>query len=138
MKKTLTFICRQKINFILKIFFEILQKCCKIVILGTLVMPVYPYPKWYHQLVQNLCIYLKEKNQLHSTCFSGNIAKICKICKLLILGILGVSGYFGSIVHSILEILHFKESCNFWPTAFWPITQEPELCQIFSAIFARN
>ena len=97
-----------------------------------------PIPK----VIPSTCtkpLYLSEgKNQLHSTCFSGNIAKICKICKLLILGILGVSGYFGSIVHSILEILHFKESCNFWPTAFWPITQEPQLCQIFSAIFARN
>ena len=30
-----------------------------------------------------------------------------------------------------LEILHFKESCFDWLTAFWPITRKPEFCQIW-------
>ena len=38
LKKPLMFICRQKINFILKIFLKIVQKYCKLVILG---MPDY-------------------------------------------------------------------------------------------------
>ena len=38
-EETLTFISRQKMNFILHIFFTILQRYCKHVVLGTLGMP---------------------------------------------------------------------------------------------------
>ena len=41
MKKPLTFICRQKIKFILHVFLEILQRYCKLIVLGTLGMPGY-------------------------------------------------------------------------------------------------
>ena len=58
MKKPLTFICRQKINFILHISLEILQKCCKLVVLGNLSMPGYAQPKWYYQLVKKFHSYL--------------------------------------------------------------------------------
>ena len=57
MTKPLTFICMQKINFIFHVFFEILQRYWKLVILGTLDMPGYAHPKWYYQLVENVCAY---------------------------------------------------------------------------------
>ena len=41
MKKTLIFICRQKISFILHVFLETLQIYCKLVILGTYSIPGY-------------------------------------------------------------------------------------------------
>ena len=34
-------------------------------------------------------------------------------------------------IRFFLEILHFKESCFDWLTAFWPITRKPEFCQIW-------
>ena len=45
LKKPLTFICRQKINFILDIFLEILRRYCKLVIFCTMGMPGYAHPK---------------------------------------------------------------------------------------------
>ena len=56
--------------------------------MGTLGMPGYGQPKWYSQLVENVCISLQAKNQLYPSCFSGDIAKIYK----LILGTLGMPG----------------------------------------------
>ena len=42
LKKSLKFICcRQKIKFILDVFPEILQRYCKLIVLGTLCMPRY-------------------------------------------------------------------------------------------------
>ena len=52
-------------------------------------MAGYEHPKWYYELVENFCVYLKAKHQLHSPCFSWDIAKICK----LILGPLDITGY---------------------------------------------
>ena len=87
MKKPLTFICKQKIKFILHVFLEILRRYCKLIALGTLAMSGYTSPKWYYQFVENFCVYLQAKNQLHPPCFSGDIAKIYK---RLILGNLGI------------------------------------------------
>ena len=75
-------------HFIFHIFLEILQRYCKLVILGTLAMPGYAQPKWYCQLVENFCVYLQAKNQLHPPCFSGD-AKTWK----LIFGTLRMSNY---------------------------------------------
>ena len=69
MKKPLTLICRQKTKFILHIFLEILQRYCKLIVLGTLGMPGYANEKWYYQLVENFRVYLQAKNQLHSHAF---------------------------------------------------------------------
>ena len=55
------FISRQKINFILYVFLEILQIYCKLVIFGTLGMPGYTHPKRYYQVVENVCVYLQAK-----------------------------------------------------------------------------
>ena len=57
------FIYRQKINFILPVFLEILQIYCRLAILGVLDMPGYSHSKWYYQLVENFCVYMQGKNQ---------------------------------------------------------------------------
>ena len=88
MKKPLTFIFRQKINFILHIFFEILQRYCKFVILGTLGMPGYAHPKWYYRLVENFRVYLQTKIQLHPLRFGWDIAKLFQTYYF---------GYFGHV-----------------------------------------
>ena len=72
------FVCKQKINFHLHVFLEILQRYCNLVILSTLDMVEYPHPKRYYQIVENFCVYLLLKNQFHFPCFSGDIAKMCK------------------------------------------------------------
>ena len=78
-----------KINSILYVLLEILQRYYKVVVLGALGMPGHAHPKWYYQFVENFCIYLQVKNQFHNPCFSGDTIKTCK----LILGALGMSGY---------------------------------------------
>ena len=62
----MTFIYRQKLNFILHVFFEILQRYCKFIVLGTLGMPGYTHPKWYYQFVVNFPIYLLAKKSTAS------------------------------------------------------------------------
>ena len=52
-EETLRFISRQKMNFI---FFAVLQTYCKLVVLGSFGMPSQTNPKWYYQLVENLCL----------------------------------------------------------------------------------
>ena len=89
LKKSLMFICKQKTNFILSIFLEILQRYCKFVILGTLHKPAYTHLKWYQHLVENFRIYLQAKEQLHPPCFSIYIARICKLPILSTLGMPG-------------------------------------------------
>ena len=96
--ETFMLICFQKIKFIthffLKIlprnyvFLEILQRHCKLVLLGTLGMFGQAHPKWYYQFIENFRVYLQAKNQLHLHIFSGDIVKICK----LILDTLGMLG----------------------------------------------
>ena len=44
-------------NSILYVFFEILQRYYKVVVLGALGMPGHAQPKWYYQFVENvLCL----------------------------------------------------------------------------------
>ena len=89
LKKPSTYISRQNINFILLVFLEILQRYCKLVVFSTLDMSRYAHPEWYYHLVENFCVYLQAKNQLHPPYFYGNVAKICK----LILGALSMTEY---------------------------------------------
>ena len=58
-----------KINSILYIFLEILQRYYNVV-LGAFGMPGHAHPKWCYQFVENFCVYLQVKNQFHSPCFS--------------------------------------------------------------------
>ena len=48
------------------------------------------HPKWYYQLVENVCAYLSAKGLNSSPRFSGDVVKISK---LLILGRLDMPGY---------------------------------------------
>ena len=71
------------------VFLVILQGYCKLVVFGTLRLSGYVHQKRYYHLAQNVCVYLHEKNQLHSLCFYGDISRICKV----ILGTLDMPGY---------------------------------------------
>ena len=51
LKKASMFISRQKINFILHVFLDTLQRYCKTLALDTLGMPGYIHPKWYSHLL---------------------------------------------------------------------------------------
>ena len=88
LKKPFTFICRQRINFILHLCLKILQRYRKLVMLD--IWACLGTHKWYYELVEHFRVYLLAKNQLHSPQFSGDTAKTCK---LLILGTLGMPGY---------------------------------------------
>ena len=52
LKKLSTFASRQKNDFTLHIFLEILQRYCKLVVFSTLGMFSYAHPKWYYHLVE--------------------------------------------------------------------------------------
>ena len=66
LKKPLIFFCRQKINFIIHVSLEFLQKYWKPVILGTLDIPNYTHPKWYYQLVcKTFVFFCRQKFKLH-------------------------------------------------------------------------
>ena len=128
MKKPLKFICSQKIKFIFHVFLAVLQRYCKLV-LGTLDMSGYTNPKWYYQLVENFHIYLQAKNQLYhhdfletrkdmQTSFLGwfwhawlhtpkMIASPCRRLHVYL------HAKINFVIHFLLEVLHFKESCNF-------------------------
>ena len=66
-----------------------MKRYCELVVLGALGMPGYAHSKRYYEFVENACVYLQPKVQIHTPCFSGYTAKICK----LILDTLGISGY---------------------------------------------
>ena len=80
-KKTSTFITRQKINFILHDFLEILRK--------VLWACLETHTQSDTIVLQKIFGYLQAKIQLHPPCFFGNIAKICKF----ISGTLSIPGY---------------------------------------------
>ena len=52
------FIYKQKINFILNFILEILQRYCKIVVLGTLEKVGYAHLKGYYQFAENIRVYM--------------------------------------------------------------------------------
>ena len=107
--------------------------------MSTLDITGYAHTKWYYQLVENFCVYLQAKNQLHPPLFSGDIAKICK---LLIFGTLGIPGYTNPTwQYQLVEdfdvylnaknklIIHFFQFD--WVTAFLSITQVADFSQIW-------
>ena len=90
LKKSLMFICRQKINFIFHNCLQILQRHSKLFILRPFDMPGYAHLKLSYQLVKNFRVYLQAKNDFNPPRFSGEFRKICK---LLILSTFGMSVY---------------------------------------------
>ena len=131
MKKPLTFICRQKIKFILHVFLKILQRHCKLIAFGTLGMPGYANPKWNYQLVQNFRVYLQAKNQLQPPpyAFLEILQRYANFLFWVLWACLvahtqndSINLYKTSmficmpkinfVIHFLLEILHLKKSSN--------------------------
>ena len=98
---------------------------CKLAVFGTLSMSGYAHPKWYYQLVESFCVYLQTKNQLHPSCFYGDIENnmqtyfgsfrqawlhspkmIVSTCRGL--SCLSVHKKINFIINLFLKILHFK------------------------------
>ena len=133
--------CKQKINFILHVFLEILQRYCELAIFGTLGMPGYTHQKWYYQKLLRLST---DKKSVSSPMFFWRYGKDMQ------------NSYFGYFGHTWLHMpkmvvqlvenfdvyLHPKNILQYsllpwditfyriwqfdWPTAFWPVTNEPE------------
>ena len=79
--------------------FTILQTYCKLLILGTFSMIGYTYLNCYYQIVKNYVFICRQKSTLSS---SFGIPKV------------------KFIIHFFLEILHFKEPCNWNSAIFKP------------------
>ena len=128
MKKPSTFISRQKINFILLVFFEILQRYCKLIVFGNLGLSGYAHSKWYYHLVENFCVYLQAKinfilhaimKMLHRYV---NLFWVLWACLVTLTQNDSITSQKTSmfifmqkikfIIQLFLTILHFKESCN--------------------------
>ena len=122
------FICKQKLNLILPVLLEILQRYCKLVILGTLGKPGYTHPKYYH-LVENFRIYLQAKEPLQPHVFLEILHRYANFLFWVLWACLDTHTQNGNInlyktlkflcmpkinfiIHFFLEILHFKESCS--------------------------
>ena len=72
-----------KINFITHFFLEILQRFCKILILGNVGMPSYDHQSWWHLLVENFIVRQKAKfiphpEILHRYCKIGMLCTLHK------------------------------------------------------------
>ena len=107
----MTFIYWQKINFILHVFLEILQRHCK---LSHAFLEIFQrYGNFLFWVIWT-CLVTQTQDDTINLLKTSVFTCMPKI-------------YF--IIHFFLEILHSKESCN-WLKAFWLITQEPEFCQI--------
>ena len=91
LKKPLMFICGQKINFILHVFLKILQRYCKLVILGTLGIPGTHTQIVTNQFVEKFRLFGGKKSTSSPHVFL-EILQRCN-CKLVILGTLGIPGY---------------------------------------------
>ena len=78
LKKALTFIGLKKTNFIFYVLLEMLQRYCKLAVLGTLGMSGYTHSKWYYHLVETFVFICRQKINFISHAFSGDIAKICE------------------------------------------------------------
>ena len=75
----------------------------KLVILGNLGMPGHTHLKWWYQFEEIFDVYLKAKNQVHSSRLPWDIARILQICYF---------GYFGNAWPSPIK----NHSTNLWET----------------------
>ena len=128
LKKPSTFISRQKINFILHVFPEILQRYCKLSFFGTLGLSGYVHPKWYYYLVKNFFVYLQAKINFIPHAFMEILQRYANLFWVLWAWLITLTqndsitlmktSMFISlqkiifIMHFFLTILHFKKSCN--------------------------
>ena len=110
--------CRQKINFILKVSFEILQRDCKLNIYGTLGTPGYAHPSADKKSTLSLMFFWRYWKIIQTYYFGyfGHawqhtpkiIVSSCR--KLQCLSYLHAKNEL--IISFFLEILHFKDSCS--------------------------
>ena len=128
LKKSSIFISRQKINFILHVFLEILQRYCKLVVFGTLGLSGYTHSKWYCHLVENFCVYLQAKINFIPHAFMeilhryANLFWVFWTCLVTLTQNGSITSQKTSmficmqkinfIIQLFLTILHFKEFCN--------------------------
>ena len=129
MKNPLTFICRQKIMFILHVFLEILQRYCKLLFLGTLGIPGYTNPKLILSTCRKLLCPFADKKSTSPFMLFWRYWKdiqtyfgyfghawlhtpkmIVPTCRRL--WCVSACQKMNFIIHIFFEILHFKESCN--------------------------
>ena len=126
LKKPSTFISWQKINFILDVFLEILQRYCKLVVFGTLGLSGYAYPKSFSR--KRLCLsggkkstsspmLLWEHSKDMQTYFGYFGHALLHSPKIMVspcrrLRCLSACKKINFIIHFFLMVLHFKESCN--------------------------
>ena len=97
---------------------EILQICCKLVVLGILDMSGYGQQTPLYQFEENVDVYLHTKNQISPLLYFRNIAKVVLKCYL---------GYFGYFITTptanninLKETLMFiyMQEINLSPTSF--------------------
>ena len=130
---------RGKVNSILYVFHEILQRYYKVVVLGASAMPGHAHPKWYYQFVENFCVYLQVKNQFPSPCFSGDTSKYANLFWVLWACLVMLENFDvylhakRKVHHSLLrwDITFYRTLQFYWLTTFEPITGDPEFCQIW-------
>ena len=89
LKKPSTLISRQNINFLLHVFFDILQRYCKPVVLCALGMSGYAQPNWHYHLVENFCLSAGKKS-------TSSPLLLWKYCK-------DMQTYFGYFGHAWLH-----------------------------------
>ena len=138
----MTFISRQKINFIIPVFLKILQRYCNFVfwelwesLLWTL--------KVIYQVVANCCVYQQTKNQIYPPRFPVDIARYTNLFRVLRTSLVThtqndcrriklckTSTYF--CMSKIKFMIHFRFTfwriMQFdWLIAFWLMTRDLEL-----------
>ena len=69
----------QKINFIPPLFPQIIQRYCKLVILGTSDILCHVHQKQQYQLVGNFVFYLHAENQLDTSLKTLHFKKSCNL-----------------------------------------------------------
>ena len=120
------FICRTSILYV---FLKILQRYCKVVILGTLSIPGYAHLKRYYHLLENFCLSDRQKINFVSHVFLEILQRYANflfwvlwVCmakqtqnhsiNLQKTSMSTCTPEINFIIHFFLGILHFKESCN--------------------------
>ena len=97
----------------------------------------YAHPKWYYQLVENFCLYLHVKNQVHPPSFSEILRRCANFLFWVHWACLTSHTQNDNVyLHNKNKLYHSLLSWDIipqfdWPTAFWTITWEPKFCQIW-------
>ena len=148
LEKLLAFISRQKINFILNFFFEMLQRYCKLIVWSSLGMSTYVHSNDIINVQKSFVLFYKEKINFipHLEIFLRRFFK-------------DMQTYFGYFGHTWLHTpnqmvevfnvyLHAENKFHRsflswditisrilqfdWQTPFWSITRNPEFYQIWN------